>query len=275
MVRTARPRLVRVPRMYRAWQLRASCPVPQVRTLRWRLVRVSTGGNRLLPLLSAARHHPVVVGVVRERLALRRAHRCLLQELVRAGPPVHPNHDRARARVRPATTFLTNSATSSKECRGDNCITCALDATSVTLPLSPNSGAHTGRSAPRVLRGVGPCQHGQGKAAGEDGECGGWRAQEVAQEEAERRAGCSQAEARARRGEQCAYLACDACALPARLRSAFTRAHHTRVPRASEEQVVACHVSILLTPTRAAPVQRPRVLLKVPLAPTPTTSATS
>ena len=47
-----------------------------------------------------------------------------------------------------------------------------------------------------------------------------------------------------------ADLACDACALPARLRSASTRAHHTRVARASTEQVIACHLSSLLTPTR-------------------------
>eukprot|EP00964_Phaeocystis_antarctica_P004303 scaffold2343_cov58-Phaeocystis_antarctica.AAC.3 len=41
MVRTARPRLVRVPRTWSAWRLGASCPAPLVRTARRRLVRVA------------------------------------------------------------------------------------------------------------------------------------------------------------------------------------------------------------------------------------------
>ena len=41
MVRTARPRLVRVPRTYSAWRLGASCPAPLVRTACRRLVRVA------------------------------------------------------------------------------------------------------------------------------------------------------------------------------------------------------------------------------------------
>ena len=36
-VRTARPRLVRVPRTYSAWGAGASCPAPLVRTARRRL----------------------------------------------------------------------------------------------------------------------------------------------------------------------------------------------------------------------------------------------